>query len=129
MSNIREEFVAALRETADFLESHPDAPLPDAYGGITLRAQVKTVAELRAAFHLSGPWEKEHTGDIANYRKTFGQQPDNRWGRGSHITYTVSLPREEVCVKRKTGTRYVPPMPSPSYTSGYYEDTYEWDCM
>jgi hypothetical protein len=127
----REEFVLNLREAADFFEQNPDVPLPSQWGGIHMQAQVETVEELRKAFHLSGPWEKEYSGETALYKKFFGEQPDNAWSKGTHLRYTLSLPREEVCVKRKVGERYVPPMPAytPPPATGYYEPIYEWDCM
>lgn len=128
MSN-REEFVAAMREVADFIESHPNVPVPEGYSGIRLYASVETVDELRAAFHLSGPWAKEYQGETAVYKKEFGPQPENNWSKGSHITYQVSLPREQVCVKRVVGQEWVPPAPSYAQTTGYYRDVVEWDCM
>jgi hypothetical protein len=142
MSN-REEFVAALRELATFYEEHPAIPLPEQYKGVHLTAQVSTVAELREAFHLSGPWKKEYISEYAFYHKPFGPQPppgkyelpsevySPSWTKGNHVNLTISLPREEVCVKRKTGERWIPAytplinMP----TEGHYESTYEWDCM
>jgi len=127
----REEFVANLREAADFFENHPDCPVPDTFGGLSLTVKVNTIEDLRKAFHLSGKWDKEYQGDLALYRKIFGNLPSgkDRWTRGPHVVLTLSLPREEVCVKTVVGKKYIEPPAYYSTPQGYYEDVVEWTCV
>ena len=131
----REQFIAGLRAVADLLEGSPAIPLPEAYGGFKFQAEVETVEALRAAFHLNGPWEKNYEGDNADYFKEYvPKRADQQYDfvkAPFPVKFTVRIKREEVCVKRETGQRwvsghsgYVQPA-----TPGHYETTYEWDCI
>lgn len=129
----RAAFVAGLRQLANLLEKVPACPLPENYGGVKFTAEVSTLEELRAACHLSGPWEKDYQGEIADYRKELATKEGLGYFARSPfpLTYTVRIKREEVCKKRVVGREYIPPTTGhyvpPS--AGYYKDNVEWECI
>jgi hypothetical protein len=106
----RNEYVQGLRELADFIEAHPDAPLPfvGAHNAF-VDDKTRLGAIVRAC---GGRWEKSATEDYFYIRRTFA---------AGH-TYEVNVSREQVCRKVVTGTRIEPAQPEREV------ETYKWVC-
>lgn len=104
----RTEFIAGLRELADFLEKHRAAPLPVGY----LNAFPDDDIDLASIARAIGSAEKDFNGDWLFLNKQFGP-----------IQYAVSIKRERFCEKRVIGTRIVPASPE------HEEEIFAWDCV
>lgn len=116
----RAEFANGLREMADWLEAHPQVPVP-----YTVNANYhiynwnengqdyeKDLDIRRKATHLSGNWNTELIGDMAYYTREFS----------GNVDFCVMTSRATVCKRVKVGTREVPAREART------EDVYEWEC-
>ena len=106
----REDYVKGLREVADFIEAHPDAPLPvttmhDAF--VHDKSVLAVVAKV-----CGGRWEKRAGDSYFYMRKMFS---------GGHH-YDVNISRASVCRKVATGTIIRPAEPECEV------ETYHWVC-
>lgn len=90
----REEFIAGLREAADFLEANP--ALPTQSTPITINVFVETKAEL-AAIARTGQWDKSGNDNHFWIKREVGA-----------ISYEVNIARSKICRRVVTGTRVVP---------------------
>ncbi len=94
--NIRRKcFLRSLRDLADFLDEHPQVPIP--YKD-TMNVFVNAREELAAIIRGSGHWEKSYVGNYFSIAKEFGED----------LSYEVNVGRDQVCHKVVTGTRVVP---------------------
>lgn len=95
----RAEFIAGLHELADFLEAHPDLPLPcDQSHNVFMSDKADIAALARAA---GGRWEKGADPNYFYLKVKFA---------GGH-SYDLNVNREKVCRKVVTGTRVQPAKP------------------
>lgn len=108
----RRDYLTGLRELANFLESHPDLPIP---GEMAHQVYVFSRERLAAVAREPGVrWEKSSDAgsDYFKLRVPFcGDQ-----------SYEVFTTRDEVCRKVVTGTRLIPATPE------HEVETYEWVC-
>lgn len=110
MATERSDYTQGLRELADFIDAHPDIPLP--YAGAH-NAFVENKAQLGLiARAVGGRWDKKGTTDYFYIKREFA---------GGH-SYEVNVSREQVCRKVKTGTRIEPAKPEQEV------ETFEWVC-
>jgi len=106
----RAAYVNGLRQLADFVEAHPELPVPFAGGHNVF---VGTKAELATFARLPGVrWDKSVDPNYFYIRHTFD---------GGH-SYDINVQREQVCRKVVTGTRLVPAEPA------HEVDVFEWVC-
>lgn len=90
----RAEFARGLRELADFIEAHPDRPVPpDIYAAV----HISDTDELRAAVRAIGSADKEYSGDFFTAVRHFP----------GGIRYGVQAYREQVCERVVVGTETV----------------------
>jgi hypothetical protein len=100
MMNERAAYVQGLRELADFVEAHPDLPVPfSGSHNVFLADKADVVALARAA---GGRWEKGADPNYFYLKVRFA---------GGH-TYDLNVDRERICRKVVTGTRTVPATPA-----------------
>lgn len=104
----REKFIQALRDCADFLESHPGVAAPRY---ITINAFVNTREEL-VAQAKAATWEKSYFGDWFALSRRFSE----------HLSLEITADRSVVCRKVVTGTRVVPAKPEETV------EVFEWRC-
>ena len=111
----RTEFCDALVEIAEFLESHPDVPLP-LYPSMT--AFVPGASELAQAAKALGHAEKSVLPNWFSMVRRFGT-----------VSFEISARRENVCRRVVTGTRVVPATTVAEHTiPEHAEEIVEWDC-
>jgi len=97
--------IAGLRELADFLEVHPNVPMPYVS---TVNAYVRDREALQRVVREVGSVEKGADDNYMYVRRQF-----------SGVSYEINIRRELVCAKRVVGTRTVPE---------HTEEIVEWDC-
>jgi hypothetical protein len=111
----RHEVITRLREFADFLEAHPDAPAPYADG---IRFDVFALNKeefVKYAKAIGGKLEKIHDYSTTMVlRRQFGQ-----------IEYDINVAREEVCKRVVTGKKLVAAVEA---VPEHEEDITEWRC-
>ena len=107
----RDKFITGLRELADFLESHPGAPIP--LHGYTFNLFVETPQQMAEAARAIGSARKLRLDTWFAITRTFGS-----------ITYDVNIAREKVCVAKVVGERVVPEQVIPEHV----EMETEWEC-
>lgn len=108
----RTEFIAGLREMADWYEAHPDMRAPR-YASINIFAEDK--ADFISLRRASGLRDK-HDGDVWMYfSKHF---------RGE-LEIQINVEREKVCRRVQVGERVVPAQVAKPET---VEPVYEWKC-
>lgn len=105
----REEFIAGLREVADFLEKNPSVPCPR-YETLYVPTDKDG---LREAAKAPGHADKGAFGEQFYIDRTFGP-----------VKITFAADRAEVCRKVVKGTREVPERVVPART----EEIIEWEC-
>lgn len=103
----RQQVVQGLREFADFLEAHPDAPFSRNW----LIEYVPTREDLIKAARIMGSFDKKPDTDYFGVNRNFGP-----------ITYRVYTERTKVCERVVIGTRTVPAQAERT------EDIVEWKC-
>lgn len=102
----RQKFVQGLRECADFLDQHPDLPIP---GSVTSFCCFANSKEELASFARSmGNCEKHAEGNYFWIERKFGS-----------IRYEINIERAKVCVRKVVGTITVP---------AEEKDVVEWEC-
>lgn len=116
----REEFIAGLRDLADWLEERPELPGP--VGGERVLVFTQDAETFREYLGHMGAVEKNYSGDdYARAIKRFGP-----------INYEVFTDREKVCRRVQVGTRTVaqevPVEDVETKTVEVEEPVYEWDC-
>lgn len=95
----RRAYVSGLRQLANFMEAHPDLPVP--YAGAA-NAFVNSKADLAALARSTGVrWAKAASDDYFCLLVHF---------HGGH-SYELNVSREQVCRKVVTGTRIEPAKP------------------
>lgn len=104
----RAAFIQALRDCADFLESHP-AVIAPRYN--TMNVFVNTREEV-AAQAKAASWEKVYNGDWFYLSRAFGED----------LRLDITVEREVMCRKVVTGTRVVPARPEQTV------EEFEWRC-
>lgn len=111
----RAEFVAGLRQVADWLEAHPEVDHFDPCINIyTMNSKDEAVAVGRA-FRT---FEKTYTDDYFNIIKSFGA-----------IQLRYIFQRGEICTKHVVGTKSIPDYYSPGHlVPAHDEEVVEWDC-
>lgn len=128
----REEQIAALRGVIDWLEAHPEVPMPIAfdgslyardYGGFTWHVQGDQKAGLATiARALPGPVQKDAASNGQFYLV----------GRVAGIRMLAIANRDEVCQRVVVGTREVeeevPAPGAPTVTVTHVVEDVEWRC-
>lgn len=104
-------FAANLRELADFIEAHPDIPMP--VGEINIHVYVFTAEHLAEIARALGRAEKDHSGDYLHLVKPFGP-----------IRLRYFTDRAKVCRRVVTGVRHVAETLLPARN----EEIVEWVC-
>lgn len=109
-----------IRQMADFLEQHPDVPLPSDHQPVYIWG-TDAKRQLAAAALALGDAEKEADASFFSLVRRFGP-----------IVYTVKACRENVCervvVGTKTITTQVPPEGVEMLTVTSEEEIVEWRC-
>lgn len=100
--------IQGLRDLADFIEAHPQIPLPFMPG---FDVMFDDVDALRAAFHLTGKWDKKYLPTYAYYRKDFGP-----------VGLELTIARDKVCRRVQTGTKRV------EAVEAHDEPVWDWVC-
>jgi len=90
----REEFIAGLREAADFLEAHPD--LPHQESPIQINVFVNTKEEL-ATLARMGSWQKGGDDNYFYLMRDVGA-----------LRYDINIAREKICRRVVTGQEVIP---------------------
>ena len=103
--------IQGLRDLADFLDAHPNVPVPGSEQ--TLNVFVDDRATL-AAIAREGRWEKHYYTNWFTLVAAFGP-----------ITLHINLDREQVCRKVVTGSRVVP---ARAAEPEHVEEVTEWIC-
>lgn len=127
------EFIASLRQVADFFEEHPQLPTPCNtefhvhFWPAAGKPQLRTFAR---AFSDYGGVKKDVFGE-------HGNDPSLKLvGRIGTLEIWTSAERAKVCVRRQTGTRTIPATPAlpecvqpakPGQPERI-EPLYDWDC-
>ena len=107
------DYVAGLRELADYLELHPE--LVPQYGGQHVYMHADNADQFSALVsELGGRREKEADDYHIGVTRRFGPHE-----------YDLYVDREQVCRKVVTGTRVVPARPAEPES---VEDVVEWVC-
>lgn len=111
------EFIEGLKDLARFLSLNSDVLDEMAFHSyVSPSLYVDSIEELRSVLKKLNTRgrniSKNFLGGTAYFKVEFTPV----------ISFTVMIAREEVCSKRKVGTRVVPA------TEAYEEDVYEWDC-
>ena len=100
MASERDMYIAGLRELANFLDRHPDLPVPCAGAH---NAFARSTRELAVCARTPGVrWTKNATSHYFHLSVKF---------TGGH-SYELNLVRELVCRKVVTGTRMQPAVPA-----------------
>ena len=118
------EYANGLRQIANFLESHPEIPLPTNTLSCYAMTNKKIAGLVARALSDGGRCEKIFEDSILRLKRNFGE-----------IELEYIGMRENVCEQVRVGTRvvperYVPPQPA---TEGqvipeHEEAVYEWRC-
>lgn len=114
----RQQFVAGLRELADFYEQHECVP---EFVSI-LNGFVDTAEQLVAARRALGARKKELHGisdELIGFTRSFGP-----------LNLTIIAKREEVCQRVKVGEKIIPARPERTLPAEpeKREPVYEWEC-
>lgn len=117
MSDHRTNFIASLREFANLLEANPDLPVPY-YSFASVWAENEEHG--RNSRHGVHGWKKNNRKEDGyfSYSLPIGGE---EFGSGT-ITYTIMVPKSEVCKKVQVGTRMV------EAVEAHEEPVYEWVC-
>lgn len=102
----RTQFITAMRELADFLESHESAPLPSY---MTVNAFVEDAETFKAVTRSLGRVEKRARDEYFWLVKPFG----------STIAYEVNIRRDKICRKISEREELVP---------AQIRKVVEWEC-
>lgn len=107
MSESRPALIQGLRQLADFLEAHPEAPLSHVHvmEYIAKRDQFKHVAR------VMGNIDKTLNDDFFGIERCFGP-----------VVYRIFTDRGNICERIVTGKRTIPAQPE------HEEDIVEWSC-
>lgn len=119
----RSAFIAGLRVFADWIESHPGAPLPFSQDFVRLAYTKEEFLEWRRA---SGLTEKsEYGSEHLAFRKTFTPPLSYPW-----IRYHLVIEKQKTCQQVQVGTRVVPAEPEKIIpaTPAREEPILEWQC-
>ena len=104
---MRAQTIQDMRTLLDFVEAHPDIPMPyfgqvDAFAG---KENLRTIAKAMS------PATKKSEGDFFMLTRRFGS-----------VNLEVNFPRDEVCERVEVGKKVVPAVPK------HEEPLYEWKC-
>ena len=109
----REEYIAGLHEFAEWIEAHPEVPIPEyldtAIGWGHLHSPEEAATAARALGHVNKEWQDRYlvlTHD-------FGP-----------IQLRVVFNRESVCTRQVVGSEWVPAQT----VEGYTREIVEWNC-
>jgi hypothetical protein len=102
----RQEAIDKYRKMADWLEAHPDVPVPhgNACSGTWL-----SLEDARKAMHLSGSWTKAYSENQVEYEH---EVAPGLW-------FWIWVSRSEVCQRVQVGTKHV---------EAHDEPVFEWKC-
>lgn len=106
----RRDSIEDMRELCDYLEAHPELPLP--YWN-SQDVFLDSKEQIQALARSHGPWEKRYAGSYLELVK--------RMSNGL-VRYQLNVAREQVCTKRVVGTEIVPAQPE------RVREIVEWDC-
>ena len=116
------EFVAGLRELADWFEANPEIPAPcdPDIGHYSMETKEDAAKVLRAL----SPCDKTYSDEMLSIHRKFGA-----------VTLKFAFWRKEVCVKKVVGKREVPEVKLPAEPAeperiipAHVEEITEWDC-
>jgi hypothetical protein len=103
----RNETISGLRQLADWLEAHPEVPVPT-YNQSSVAVEA---ADLPTIARAMGQAEKTAYGDYFRLSKRFGG-----------VEYYCYTDRDAVCTRTKVGTKVIPAQ------EARVVDVWEWDC-
>jgi hypothetical protein len=120
------EYAAGLRTLAEFIESHPELPLPHYQNfGAFLEGgpAVKKEAVIAAAKALASVTQLVK-------KQVYGEHMQLVWRVNSLLSYQVWVDRDAVCERVVTGVKVIPAreevvLPAMPETT---EETFEWRC-
>ncbi len=98
-----------MREIYDFLEGHPDVPLPY-IGVMNAFAESQQLSEIARAM---APCNKSTDGGFFSLARKFGS-----------VTLSLNFERDQVCERVIIGTEEIPK----KVTEAYTKDIVEWHC-
>lgn len=107
----REDYIAGLRQLADYLEERPDVPVPISEKHY---AFVHDEDTFRKAARSMGSAKKDFDINYAMLRRDFA----------GGIHYELNIARERVCERRVVATKAVPEQVIPAHEV----EVVEWDC-
>ena len=112
------EYATGLRLVADFIEQHPELPLPPTeFSNYSLNTKEEAEKLMRAL----GTCEKVYTDQMFYLVKKFGA-----------LTYRGVFFRDEVCTRIQVGEKLVPehhlPARDAETIAEHMEPVYEWRC-
>lgn len=108
MDNERADYIADLRQIADWLEQHPNVPLPNT---MALNCLMMRREDFGPASRGSGPWEKAATESFFVLRHKF-----------QVMSVDLYAYRGKVCERVVVGKKVIPAQPERE------EDIVEWHC-
>jgi hypothetical protein len=111
--------IAGMRAMTDWLELHPDVPIP--YGvSITLYVEMDEARKIRAG--SVGGWVKSDSDYAFTYRKSFTPALPN-WESCEYILQVAKS--EATCKRVQVDTRHVEAQPA---TEAHDEPVFKWVC-
>jgi hypothetical protein len=117
----RLKLAADLRKFADWLDETPEVLLDSWSTGVWVNFYGATRQDVLALARTSGKFRKDYSGNHMQLIKEIG-----------YVTYTMSLPRDEICTSRVIGTRTRTVRDPEGYKNipmvEVEEDIVEWDC-
>lgn len=117
----RKEKIEGLRSIANFLEDHPELPLPDMDFRIY---SLNSKEEAQAVARAFGNFEKGYSNWYATLTKAFVK---GEFGAEVALSYVFN--REAICERKVVGVRTIPAEFVPAHTTeARTEEIVEWDC-
>jgi hypothetical protein len=118
MSTAHKEYADGLRALADFVEQHPEFPVPTREIN---QCSLDTKEEAAALARALGKCDKQFHGDIFIIAKDFGG-----------VKLRALFYRDKVCKREKVGVKTIPEQHIPAreaeFVPAHTEDVYEWRC-
>lgn len=116
-SEARTKTLDDVRELLNWLEAHPEVPIPDELGSESLGLSIyqwDSKEQAQTMARAMGTFEKQFDGDYLRLIKKFG----------SGVKVRAIFSRSQVCERVVTGTREIPEQVIPART----EEISEWKC-
>jgi len=112
----RAERLESMRKLTDFLEAHPDLPLPSTF--VLHYPQWINCPTLKDLQHAIRMFPKTRRSELDGSEFIVQATPPDGWKMNIHLV----CPRSLICTRRQVGERIVPASPERVVPK------YEWDC-